>query len=153
MKLLVRTLPYCVLLAGCGQPETENHPVKLQGTAMGTTWQVTLRELPENTSEEALQKEIEATLERIESLTSHWRADTPVSRFNRTLDTEPFPVPPELFEILQASERIHHKTKGAFDVTIAPLVNLWGFGPIEETRGKIPSDEKIENSLASMGQE
>jgi thiamine biosynthesis lipoprotein len=120
---------------------------------MGTTWQVTLRELPDNTSEEAIQKEIEATLERIESLASHWRTDTPVSRFNRTLDTKPFPVPPELFEILQASERIHQTTKGVFDVTIAPLVNLWGFGPIEETRGKIPSDEEIENSLSSMGQD
>ena len=120
---------------------------------MGTTWQVTLRELPDNTSEEAIQKEIEATLERIESLASHWRTDTPVSRFNRTLDTKPFPVPPELFEILQASERIHQTTKGVFDVTIAPLVNLWGFGPIEETRGKIPSDEEIENALASMGQD
>ena len=120
---------------------------------MGTTWQVTLRELPDNTSEEAIQKEIEATLERIESLASHWRTDTPVSRFNRTLDTKPFPVPPELFEILQASERIHQATKGAFDVTVAPLVNLWGFGPIEETRGKIPGDEEIENAVASMGQD
>jgi thiamine biosynthesis lipoprotein len=120
---------------------------------MGTTWQVTLRELPDNTSEEAIQKEIEATLERIESLASHWRTDTPVSRFNRTLDTKPFLVPPELFEILQASERIHQATKGAFDVTVAPLVNLWGFGPIEETRGKIPGDEEIENAVASMGQD
>ncbi len=120
---------------------------------MGTTWQVTLRELPDNTSKEAIRKEIEVTLERIESLASHWRTDTPVSRFNRTLDTKPFPVPPELFEILQASERIHQATKGAFDVTVAPLVNLWGFGPIEETRGKIPGDEEIENAVASMGQD
>ena len=120
---------------------------------MGTTWQITLRELPDHSSKEEIQKEIEATLERIESLASHWRTDTPVSRFNRTLDTKPFPVPPELFEILQASERIHQTTKGVFDVTIAPLVNLWGFGPIEETRGKIPSDEEIENAVASMGQD
>ena len=120
---------------------------------MGTTWQVTLRELPNHSSKEAIQKEIEATLERIESLASHWRADTLVSRFNRMLDTEPFPVSPELLEILKAAELIHRKTEGAFDVTIAPLVNLWGFGPIEETRGKIPTDEEIENALASMGQD
>ena len=120
---------------------------------MGTTWQVTLRELPDNTSPKIIRKEIETTLEHIESLTSHWRADTPVSRFNRTLDTEPFPVSSELLAILQTAELIHQKTDGAFDVTVAPLVNLWGFGPIEETRGKIPTDEEIENSLASMGQD
>ena len=120
---------------------------------MGTTWQVTLRELPDNTSPKIIRKEIETTLEHIESLTSHWRADTPVSRFNRTLDTEPFPVSSELLAILQTAELIHQKTDGAFDVTVAPLVNLWGFGPIEETRGKIPTDEEIENALASMGQD
>ena len=153
MKFPVLALPCCLLLAGCGQPEAEDEPVKLQGQAMGTTWQVTLRELPDHSSEEAIQKEIEATLERIESLASHRRADTPVSRFNRTLDTQPFPVSSELLAILKTAERIHHKTEGAFDVTVAPLVNLWGFGPIEETRGKIPKDEEIENALASMGQD
>jgi thiamine biosynthesis lipoprotein len=153
MKFPVLSLPCCLLLTGCGQPEAEDEPIKLQGQAMGTTWQVTLRELPDHSSEEAIQKEIEATLERIESLASHWRTDTPVSRFNRMLDTKPFPVSPELLEILQAAERIHHETEGAFDVTVAPLVNLWGFGPIEQTRRKIPGDEEIENALASMGQD
>ena len=153
MKLPTLTLPCCLILAGCGQPEAKNEPIKLQGNAMGTTWQVTLREMPDNISEEALQGEIVATMERIESLASHWRADTPVSRFNRTLDTQPFPVSSELLAILKTAERIHYKTEGAFDVTVAPLVNLWGFGPIEETRGKIPGDEEIENALASMGQD
>jgi thiamine biosynthesis lipoprotein len=112
-----------------------------------------LTTLPNHTSKEEIQGEIEATLERIESLASHWRADTPVSRFNRTLDTQPFPISSELLEILKVAERIHHETEGAFDVTVAPLVNLWGFGPIEETRGKIPTDKEIENALASMGQD
>ncbi len=142
----------CVILTGCGQPEAKDGPIKLRGKAMGTTWLVTLRELPDKTSEKILQDEMEAALERIESLASHWRTDTPVSRFNRARDTQPFPVSPELLAILQAADRIHHKTGGAFDVTVAPLVNLWGFGPIEETRGKIPDDEEIENALASMGQ-
>ena len=153
MKSHTLTFSCCLILAGCGQPEAEKEPIKLQGNAMGTTWQVTLRELPDNTSKEAIQKEIEATLERIEALASHWRGDTPVSRFNRTLDTKPFPISSELLAILQTAERIHHETGGAFDVTVAPLVNLWGFGPIKETRGKTPTNEEIENALASMGQD
>jgi len=153
MKFPVLALPCYLLLAGCEQPEAKNEPIKLQGQAMGTTWQVTLTTLPNHTSKEEIQGEIEATLERIESLASHWRADTPVSRFNRMLDTQPFPISSELLEILKVAERIHHETKGAFDVTVAPLVNLWGFGPIEETRGEIPTNEEIENALASMGQD
>ena len=148
-------MPLLCLLLGCSPEPGDGarETISLEGKAMGTTWEVTFRELPENVSQETLRGEIEATLERIESLASHWRTDTPVSQFNQTLDTQPFPVPSDLLAILKTAERIHHKTEGAFDVTVAPLVNLWGFGPIEETRGKIPSDEEIENALASMGQD
>ena len=153
MKLSVLIIPCFVLLAGCGQPKAKDEPVKLRGQAMGTTWEVTLRELPENVSPEALRSEIEATLERIEALASHWRTDSPVAQFNRKLDTQPFPAPSELLEMLEVAQRINQVTDGAFDVTIAPLVNLWGFGPIEETRGKTPSDEEIAKALEDMGQD
>ena len=148
-------LPLLCLLLGCSPEPGDGarETISLEGKAMGTTWQIILSELPDHTSKEAIQKAIEATLERIESIASHWRSDTPVSRFNQTLATEPFAVSSELLEILKTAERINHKTEGAFDVTVAPLVNLWGFGPIEETRGKIPNDKEIEDALASMGQD
>jgi FAD:protein FMN transferase len=148
-------LPLLCLLLGCSPEPGDGarETISLEGKAMGTTWQIILSELPDHTSKEAIQKAIEATLERIESIASHWRSDTPVSRFNQTLATEPFAVSSELLEILKTAERINHKTEGAFDVTVAPLVNLWGFGPIEQTRGKIPTDNEIEDALASMGQD
>ena len=153
MKFSVLTLTCCVLLGGCGQPIADNELVKLRGQAMGTTWEVTLRELSENLSQDTLQTDIEDILDSIEAIASHWRTDTPVSQFNRTLETQPFPAPSELLEMLETAQRINQITDGAFDVTVAPLVNLWGFGPIEGNRGKTPSDEEIAKALEDLGQD
>ena len=46
---------------------------------------------------------------------------------------------------------MHEQTRGAFDPTIAPLVNLWGFGPVSQNRLRIPSKDEIKNALDQVG--
>jgi FAD:protein FMN transferase len=118
---------------------------------MGTTWQVTIRHLPQGHSHQELNKRIAAEFNLIDAQASHWRPDSPVSRFNRTFTTEPFPIKPDLQRIIIRAQDLHKKTSGAFDITIAPLVNLWGFGPVKSTRGYTPSDEEIEKALVMCG--
>ena len=118
---------------------------------MGTTWQVTIRHLPQGHSRQELNKRIEAEFNLIDAQASHWRPDSPVSRFNRTFTTEPFPIKPDLKRIITQAQDLHKKTSGAFDITIAPLVNIWGFGPVKSTRGYTPSDEEIEKALVMCG--
>jgi thiamine biosynthesis lipoprotein len=74
---------------------------------------------------------IQATLDLVESKMSHYQPGSELSRFNRSRATEPFPVSSETFEVVQHAFRLSEVTGGALDVTVGPLVNAWGFGPVE----------------------
>ncbi len=147
-------LPLLCLLLGCSSEPREGarETISLEGKALGTTWMVKVRSA-KSIDPRDLRDAIVAEIEKIEKILSHWRPDAELYQFNHALTTEPVAVHPHLHNLLQYARRINEESLGAFDVTIAPLVNLWGFGPIEETRGKIPTGEEIENALASMGQD
>jgi thiamine biosynthesis lipoprotein ApbE len=98
---------------------------EFRGRAMGTTWCVKL----DQPAPASLQKEIEACLERVENLASNWRATSDVSRFNNVQSTAALPAPAELAWLVAQSRQVSQASDGAFDITVAPLVKLWGFGP------------------------
>ena len=56
-----------------------------------------------------------------------------------------------LHELLKHAKWMHEQTNGAFDPTIAPLVNLWGFGPVSRNRLRIPKEEEIHHALEQVG--
>lgn len=105
------------------QPE----PTLMTGHTMGTTWSVKVRD--DLASPPALEKVIAKEFEWAESLTSHWRANTTLSAFNRTQTTNAMEIPWPVMTLSRWSEEIHRETAGAFDITVGPLVRLWGFGP------------------------
>ena len=67
-------------------------------------------------------------LEQIENAMSTYRSESEVSRFNRHASADWFAVSSQVVDVVAASLEISELTDGAFDVTIAPLVELWGFG-------------------------
>jgi len=79
-------------------------------------------------SRERIQNEIDAILERIDSEMSTYRADSAISRFNANPSTDWIGVPKELVEVVSIARRISERSGGAFDITVAPLINAWGFG-------------------------
>jgi thiamine biosynthesis lipoprotein len=118
---------------------------------MGTTFKVTVvAENIEPSELQRVQQLIEDELEEINLKMSHYREDTELSRFNRSHDQEPFVVSPETFEVFRGANEISLLTGGAFDVTAAPLIDLWGFGP-EQSREKLPSDEDITTARDRTG--
>lgn len=117
MKRIALSLVLAAMLS-CDEPE----PVVLSGRAMGTTWQVSL---PPGTDG----REVAAIIERVEAEISNWRPESALSRFNRSRSTEPVLLPPEFADALRAALRVSQETEGALDITVAPLVRFWGFGP------------------------
>ena len=81
---------------------------------------------------------------------STYRADSELSRFNRSRKTDWIPASEEFVKVLREALSISDRSGGAFDVTVGPLVNLWGFGP-ERRRGLVPSQEEIEAALGAAG--
>ena len=78
---------------------------------------------------------------------STWRPDSELSRFNEHPDTEWFPVSPETVDVVEAAAVVSNLISGAFDVTVGPLVKLWGVGS-NRADTEPPSDQAIQ---ATMG--
>jgi thiamine biosynthesis lipoprotein len=123
---------------------------ELNGQALGTTW--TIKALSQDElDEKELRKDIVRRIEELEKIFSHWRADSELYQFNAALTTTPISIHPELMELLRHAEWMYKQTDGAFDPTIAPVVNLWGFGPVGKTRSSIPSADQIQQALTLTG--
>ncbi len=96
---------------------------------MGTyyTVKVAVGALPENRLAE-IQAIIEGELEDVNAKMSTYIEDSELSRFNRYRETTPFPVSAAIIEVVSVALEIARLTGGAYDITIGPLVNAWGFG-------------------------
>ena len=77
----------------------------------------------------AVEAEVQGVLERIEGRMSHYRPDSELSRFNRARTTEPQQMTPETLGVVAEALAVGRVSGGAFDVTVGPLVDAWGFGP------------------------
>lgn len=115
------------LLAACGTGAPE--PVRLAGPTMGTQYNITLPRPAADLDPEALQAGIDALLARINRIMSTYDPESELSRFNRNPSTDWVPVSPELLSVVAEALRVSRLSGGAFDITVGPLVNLWGFGP------------------------
>jgi thiamine biosynthesis lipoprotein len=118
---------------------------------MGTRYTVKIAMTPGDEAEdERIREIIGRELDLASDLLSTWNPDSQISRFNRHRSTEPFPVAPETLGVLERAVRAGVLTQGAFDVTVGPLVEAWGFGP-EGRRPGPPSPEELRDLRARVG--
>lgn len=99
----------------------------LEGRTMGTSWRVVVVAPPSATA--ALQHEIEVLLADIERSMSTFDPESELSRFNRHASREPFRASSSLVEVMSVALSISRASGGAFDPTVGPMVDAWGFGP------------------------
>lgn len=79
-------------------------------------------------------------VDRIDRLMSHYKADSAVSRLNREAAHQPVAVDAELFDLIAAAAHYNRESRGAFDITVGPLMKAWGFFRGE---GRVPSAEAL----------
>ncbi len=118
---------------------------------MGTSYSVVITRLPENSSEQAIREGIESLLEEVNQQMSTYRPDSELSQINQSEARVWLDVSPELFDIIRQAILISQQTNAAFDITVGPLVNLWGFGPAEGLPTGRPTDEAVESARALVG--
>jgi thiamine biosynthesis lipoprotein len=135
-----------VLLWGC---RSSAPLATLGGETMGTTYSIKIgAEL--GTGRGRLKRAIDTRLEQINAAMSTYDPASELSQINRRAGGEWIDISEDLSEVLAAALRASRETGGVFDVTVGPLVSLWGFGP-EGAHDETPADAKIESARALVG--
>ncbi|MDN2485970.1 FAD:protein FMN transferase ApbE [Kosakonia sacchari] len=137
-----------LLLAGC-DTGSKAQPTVLEGKTMGTFWRVSVVDISPQQAQ-TLQQKIQTQLDADDHLMSTWKDDSALMRFNHSTSTAPWPVSAAMADIVTTSLRVGEKTDGAMDITVGPLVNLWGFGP-DKQPVNTPSQARIDAAKARTG--
>lgn len=145
--LLLSAMAFLLLACGDKPPAV----VKLSGETMGTYWQVSLAHTADTAAQKALQTDIESVLESVNAGMSTYREDSELMRFNRSDSTEIQAISDELRTVISKALTVSAQTHGAYDITVGPLVNLWGFGA--QRRVEKPSDAELAQALGLVGYE
>ena len=147
LRALVALLPLSLLLpaTGCLKDETglSVHRHSAQ-PIMGTLWNLTVvTEEPLEADEAArLNALVHDSLHEVDQLMSTYKPGSEISRFNRHPALVPFTISPLTYEVLAEAQRTALQTEGAFDVTVGPLVERWGFGAHGNQNG-VPDTSEI----------
>jgi thiamine biosynthesis lipoprotein len=132
------------------RPEPHIAELHLSGRTMGTTYSVKYRPGQDAPSLQTMQIEADALLTGINQTLSTYDPESELSRFNRMRTTDWVPASASLLAVLKAAREIGVQSDGAFDITVGPLVNLWGFGP-EFHPDRIPLKADIAAARARSG--
>lgn len=141
----------CSILPACGSDRPGGEYV-LSGSAMGTQFSVTIAEPLSPEQQERLQRDVDRTIARVEDAMSTFLLESDISRFNASRSTDWIEVSGNVCEAVDASIEISELTDGAFDITVGPLVNLWGFGP-DTVKLAPPPDKEIAAAKDRVGYE
>ncbi len=135
-----------LLLTGCGLKKE----VEFSGKTMGTTYHIKVVTGMFFRTEN-LQKKIDTRLEEINQSMSTFRKDSEISQFNAYRNVgEKFGISNDFYNVLAVAKTLYEQTGGAWDGTVKPLENLWGFGS-SENKNRIPSKTEIEMLLPDIG--
>lgn len=134
-------LAVLLVLCGCRPGVTT-----ISGETQGTTYHITIAE---RADAGALRAQVELRLREIDDALSNYRSDSELTRFNRAPVGEWITLGADFYHVLKTSQRISAESDGAFDVTVAPLLEIWGFGPKRGER--IPEPAEIDAARQRVG--
>jgi thiamine biosynthesis lipoprotein len=143
-----------LLAAGAGfsllRPAPPVPELHMSGRTMGTTYNVKYRPTQSAPALKAMQMEVDALLAEINHTMSTYDPESELSRFNRLDTTDWVSASASLHAVLKTALEVGAQSEGAFDITVGPLVNLWGFGP-EFHPDRVPLEHDIAAARTRSG--
>ena len=130
------------LLVGC----FFNKPVRTSHSEFGlmeTFINITVYTNDEKSGQMAVRRVLDI-MQSLEKDLSRHLDNSPVSNINQQAGVEKVEVPDNVFELLELGKKMGEETKGAFDITVTPLLELWGFGTVVP---RVPTEEELEEVL------
>ena len=123
-SLTIIAISSVLMLSACQQKPDYNN---LSGETMGTSYHISYQ-LPKGADEAAIQAAIDKRLQDINDSMSTYQADSTISKFNQLGKDTPIAIDADFSHVLQASRQVYELSGGAFDPTVMPLIETWGFG-------------------------
>lgn len=155
------SLPIIILfILPCPIFASSLHTIEMfSGKTMGTTYHIKVV-MPLNKksvhssshikAKKSLQKDIDTRLKAVNRSMSVYSPKSEISRFNRTGKKDPFNISADFYSVMVTGQNLYNITHGAWDATLKPLVDLWGFGTEHQTAA-LPSPKTIEKRLERTG--
>ncbi len=148
VRLMSGFLFFMVFFTGCSR---EENLITITGETMGTTYSVKIRPGDDfSETAENLKLEIDSLLTALNQQVSTYIPSSEISRFNDSISVQPFRISDEFYKIMQEAVEISRLSGGAFDVTVHPLVRLWGFGK-DGRRWEPPKTAAVDSLLRLTG--
>lgn len=139
-----------MILTLCSCDSQKPQTITLSGETMGTTYTVKYLSDRHTLPEKEIKKQLEAILQNVNHQMSTYQSDSEISRFNQLEKINyGFEISEDFSTVIREAIRLNHLTEGALDVTIGPLINLWGFGPNKENSS--PNTAQIMHAEKSIG--
>lgn len=150
LKLIAILFLSTFLLMGCGK---EPQQISLEGKTMGTRYHIKYidKQVSKLPKAESVKKEIDTLLVGVNNAMSTYQKDSEISLFNQSKEiNKPFDISNDFAKVVKKAFELNKVTQGALDITVGPLVNLWGFGP-DKRLNRVPTPEQIAEASQAVG--
>ncbi len=137
-----------LVLSACDAPQKSS---SFSGQVMGTSYAVQLVDLPSKTDEKDLDSRIAAVLNAVDGAMSTYKPESEVSRFNAATAGVSVDVSVDTLQVVELALTIHKQSQGAFDITVGPLVDVWGFGADMRELKQLPTQSALQQALEKVG--
>jgi FAD:protein FMN transferase len=152
-KYYLTSLFLIILLSACdkiAEQKPQAYPYNAVGMTMGTSYNIKASKLPDSLTPKEITRQVKDLLGKVNGQMSTYQKDSELSLFNQNTSTDWVSVSPDFYEVVKEALKISKLSNGLFDVTVGPLVNLWGFGP-EEMAAAAPDEALIKQRLNQIG--
>lgn len=124
--------------------------IKFQGSTMGTQYHILLvLEKNQHADADELKKQVDALFLEVNRQMSTYIPTSEISLFNQYKQHDWFPVSNDFAQVVSSAQSVSKHTNGAFDITVAPLIDLWGFGAT--TQLTTPTKQQIKSAQKNIG--
>lgn len=146
--LLLSTLSI-IFFWSCAQ-ENKSISYSISGSTMGTSYSVKFIDSDEKVILAKIQTKVDSVLNVVNQQMSTYIKNSEISLFNSLKDTSWFKVSKDVALVMHEARKLYEDTDGIYDITVGPIVNLWGFGPDLSTNS-IPSNKEIRKVKQKVG--
>lgn len=135
------------VLSGCGSGDSLE---RFDGPTMGSRYSIQYVRHSSTPGPKEVQAQVEKILAEVDRQFSTYRSDSDIERFNALPADRCQVMPGPVLEMIRVGEQLSSQSEGSYDLTVEPLLNLWGFGP-QGREEKVPTAEALAEVRQRVG--